>query len=50
MNILSLIVFLPALGAILCLLVPKRYVRHVAVTASAATFLVSLYLFAIFFG
>ncbi len=50
MNILSLIVFLPTLGAILCLLVPKRYVRHVAVTASAATFLVSLYLFAIFFG
>ena len=50
MNILTLIVFLPTLGALLCLIVPKRQVRVIAVLASLATFLVSLLLFGTFFG
>ncbi len=50
MNILTLIVFLPVIGALLCLFVPKRHVRTVAVLASLATFVVSLLLFATFFG
>ena len=50
MNILTLIVFLPTLGALACLVVPKRYVRGVAVAACLATFLVSLLLFRTFFG
>jgi len=50
MNILSLIVFLPTIGAILCLVVPRQYVRTVAVAFSLATFVVSLSLFGTFFG
>ena len=51
MNILlSLIVFLPALGAVVCLLVPKRHVRTVAVAFTLATFVFSLSLFGTFFG
>ena len=50
MNILTAIVFIPTLGALLCLLVPKRQVRVVAVAATLIAFLVSLGLFASFFG
>jgi NADH-quinone oxidoreductase subunit M len=50
MNILSWIVFIPAIGALLCLFVPKRQVRTVAVVAALATFLVSLMLFGTYFG
>ncbi len=50
MNLLTAIVFLPMLGALLCLIVPKRQVRTVAVFFSAATFLVSLLLFKTFLG
>jgi NADH-quinone oxidoreductase subunit M len=50
MNTLSWLVFLPALGAVLCLLVPKRHVRVVAVLATLLTLLVSLTLFATFLG
>ena len=50
MNILTAIVFLPTLGALLCLFVPKRQVRLVAVLASAAAFVVSLGLFGIYTG
>jgi len=50
MNLLTAIVFLPALGALLCLVVPKRQVRTVAVFFSAVTLLVSLWLFKTFFG
>ena len=50
MNILSLIVFLPVLGGIACLVVPKRHVRIVAVFTSLATFVLSLSLFGTFFS
>ena len=49
-NLLSLIVFLPVLGALLCLVVPRDAVRKVAVLTSAATFVLSLVLFGTFFG
>ena len=47
---LTLIVFLPVLGALFCMIVPKRHVRTVAVASALAAFLVSLSLFGIFFG
>ena len=50
MNILTAIVFIPTLGALLCLFVPKRQVRVVAVAATLVTFLVSLILFGTIFG
>ena len=50
MNLLNVIIFLPLLGGLACLIVPKRQVRVVAVLASAATFLVSLGLFSTFLG
>ncbi len=50
MNILTLIVFLPTIGALLCLFVPKRQVRAVAFAATLLTFIVSLSLFGTFFG
>jgi NADH-quinone oxidoreductase subunit M len=49
-DILSWLVFLPAIGAGLCLFVPKPQVRVVAVVASLLTFLFSLTLFGTFFG
>ena len=48
MNILTLIVFLPTIGALLCLFVPKGQVRSVAVAASLVTLIVSLGLFPTF--
>ena len=50
MNLLSIIVFLPTVGALLCLFAPKRHVRTVAVFFSFVTFAVSLLLFKTFFG
>ena len=50
MNLLTLIVFLPTLGGLLCLLVPKRQVRTVAVAATLGAFLLSLPLFGTFLG
>jgi len=50
MNLLTAIVFLPAVGALLCLIVPRAQVRAVAVLFSAATFVISLWLFKTFFG
>jgi len=50
MNILTITVFLPAIAALVCLFVPKVMVRVVAVVASLATFVLSLGLFATFFG
>ena len=50
MNILSIIVFLPTFGALLCLFAPKRHVRTVAVLATLATFIVALLLFGTFLG
>ena len=47
---LSLIVFLPTIGALLCLLVPKQQVRSVALLATLATLVVSLGLFPTFWG
>ena len=50
MNILTLIVFLPALGALVCLFVSKQHVRTVAAAFALATFVLSLSLFGTFFG
>ena len=50
MNLLSIIVFLPTVGALLCLFAPKHHVRTVAVFFSFVTFAVSLLLFKTFFG
>ncbi len=49
-HLLSWIIFVPTLGAILCLFVPKRQVRVVAVTASLAALILSLLLFPTFLG
>ena len=49
-NILTAIVFLPAIGALLCLFAPKRQARSVAVVATLLTLLLSLTLFGTFFG
>ena len=50
MNLLTAIVFIPTVGALLCLFVPKRQVRVVAVAATLITLLVSLGLFGTFFS
>ncbi len=50
MNILSLIVFLPAVGALLCLVVPRHHVRTVANVFALVTFVLSLALFGTFLG
>ncbi|MFQ5462730.1 MAG: NuoM family protein [Phycisphaerae bacterium] len=47
-NLLSLIVFLPMIGGLLCLFVPRKQVRVVAVAAAGLTLLVSLALFGTF--
>jgi NADH-quinone oxidoreductase subunit M len=47
-HILSWLVFLPAIGAVLCLFAPKKQVRVVALLASLLTLLLSLTLFATF--
>jgi NADH-quinone oxidoreductase subunit M len=44
MNLLTLIVFLPTLGAILCLVAPKEQVRKIAVAATLLTLIASLFL------
>jgi len=49
-SLLSWIVFLPAIGALGCLIVPKALIRSVAVGASLLTLLLSLTLFGEFFG
>jgi len=50
MNLLTLIVFLPAIGALLCLFVPRNQLRFVALLATLATFGVSLARFPTFLG
>ncbi len=50
MNILTSIVFLPAVAALVCLFVPKAMVRVVAVGATLATLALSLVLFSTFTG
>ncbi len=50
MNLLTAIVFLPMLGAVACLMVPKNWVRSSAVLCSAATLVLSLWLFPTFLG
>ena len=49
-NILSWIVFVPAIGAVLCLFAPKRQARTIALLATLATLLLSLTLFSTFVG
>ncbi len=49
MDLLTLIVFLPTIGAILCMFVPKQQARVVATAATLATFVFSLLLFPTFF-
>ena len=41
-TLLSWIVFLPTIGALLCLIVPKPTIKWVAMGAAALTFAVSL--------
>jgi NADH-quinone oxidoreductase subunit M len=48
MMSLSLIVFLPVIGALICLFVPRQQVRSVAWAATLLTFLASLALFPTF--
>ncbi|MFQ5591376.1 MAG: NuoM family protein [Phycisphaerae bacterium] len=50
MNTLTLVVFLPAIGALICLVTPKRNVRAVALATTLVTLVVSLSLFGTFFG
>ncbi len=50
MNLLTLIVFLPAFGALLCLLAPQRWIRSVALATTLVAFAMSLGLFGTFFG
>lgn len=47
-NLLSLLVFLPAIGAVGCLFVSRRHVRTVAVLFTVFTFVLSLALFGTF--
>jgi len=49
-NVLTYTVFFPTIGAILCLVAPKRQVRVVAVLTTLATMLLSLTLFTTFLG
>ncbi len=49
-NLLSLIVFLPMIGGLACLFVPRKQVRVVAVAAAGLTLLLSLTLFGTFLG
>ncbi len=49
-NLLSWIVFLPAIGALVCLFAPKRQIKVVAVLTTFVTMLVSLLLFQTFFA
>jgi len=49
-NILTWTVFVPAIGAVLCLLAPKRQARTIALLATLATLLLSLTLFSTFLG
>jgi NADH-quinone oxidoreductase subunit M len=50
MDMLTLIVFFPALGALMCLLAPKNLIKYIAVIMTLVTFLMSLGLFGIFFA
>ena len=49
-SLLSWIVFTPTIGAVICLFLNKDLVKRVAVLASLATFILSLWLFGTFFG
>jgi len=49
-NILTWIVFVPAIGALVCLFAPKRQARTIAMLATLATLLLSLTLFSTFLG
>ena len=49
MNLLTLIVFLPTLGGILCLVAPKDQVRKIALAATLLTLIASLFLMPAFF-
>ncbi len=47
-NLLSWIVFLPAIGALVCLFAPKQHIKMVAVLTTLATLVLSLFLFPTF--
>ena len=49
-NLLSWIVFLPAIGALICLFAPKQHIKFVAVLTTLATLVLSLFLFPSFFN
>ncbi len=47
-NLLSWIVFLPAIGALVCLFAPKQHIKVIAVITTLATLVLSLFLFPTF--
>jgi NADH-quinone oxidoreductase subunit M len=49
-NLLTWTVFLPAIGAVLCLVAPRRQVKTIAVLTTLATLVISLTLFKTFLG
>ena len=49
-SLLSWIVFLPTIGAVLCLFVPRETIKWVAAVASGLALFVSLFLFRTFIG
>jgi len=50
MDMLSFIVFFPALGALACLIAPKPWVKLIAVLCTLTTFVLSLGLFGMYFA
>ncbi len=50
MDLLTLIVFLPTLGAVACLVTPRQHIRMVALAVSFVTFVLSLTLFGTFWA
>ena len=49
-TFLTWLVFLPTIGALVCLIAPRQLIRVVAVAATLVTFVASLWLFAAFVG
>ena len=48
-HILSWIIFLPTVGAVLCLLAPKHLCRRIAMVSAFLTLLLGVYLFKDYF-
>ena len=48
-HILSLIIFMPTMGALLCLVAPKHLCRRIAMLSAFLTLLLGVYLFKDYF-